>query len=160
MICSVTEPKKTVSFFLSSFYTVLQAPDLSIVNLYGNSSFLPCKFGIKVPDYGNHTVLLQGRDKLTARAAYGMPPEHEDAQRQSSPHFSDDHLFVFPEKDGNPEEPRKGRAASKMQSSIDLQQIAEKPGNQVTILDKLKAVHLHILAMEQWNASRVKMCHR
>lgn len=32
--------------------------------------------------------------------------------------------------------------------------------NQGNLLDKLKAVHLHILAMEQWNASRLKMCHR
>ncbi|XP_077226998.1 pyruvate kinase family protein isoform X2 [Tasmannia lanceolata] len=28
------------------------------------------------------------------------------------------------------------------------------------LLDKLKAVHLHVLALEQWNASRLKMCHR
>lgn len=32
--------------------------------------------------------------------------------------------------------------------------------SQGNLLDKLKAVHLHILAMEQWNASRLKMCHR
>ena len=33
-------------------------------------------------------------------------------------------------------------------------------GNQDNLFDKLKAVHLHILAMEQWNASRLKLCHR
>lgn len=128
-------------------------PDFSAVNLYGNSSFLPCKSGTKVPDYGNHITLLQGRDKLTPRAAYGMPPEREDAQTQNSPHLSDDKLFLCSVTDGDP-------VASRVQSGTDFQQIIEKQGNQVTILDKLKAVHLHILAMEQWNASRLKMCHR
>ncbi|KAF8379686.1 hypothetical protein HHK36_029130 [Tetracentron sinense] len=32
--------------------------------------------------------------------------------------------------------------------------------NQGNFLDKLKAVHLHVLALEQWNASRIKQCHR
>lgn len=135
-------------------------PDFSVVNLYGNSSFLPCKSGTKVPDYGNRITLLQGRDKLIPRAAYGVPPEREDAQTQNSPHLSDDQLFMCSGTDGHPEERRKGRAASRLQSSTDFQQIIEKQGNKVTILDKLKAVHLHILAMEQWNASRLKMCHR
>ncbi|GFS32172.1 pyruvate kinase family protein [Actinidia rufa] len=33
-------------------------------------------------------------------------------------------------------------------------------GNRGDLLDKLKAVQLHVLAMEQWNASRIKLCHR
>lgn len=32
--------------------------------------------------------------------------------------------------------------------------------NQGNLLDKLKAVHLHLLAMEQWNASRLRLCDR
>ncbi|KAL1531978.1 pyruvate kinase [Salvia divinorum] len=151
-VCSVVDQ--------TSFLYHARFPDLTAVNLYGDSSSLPCKPGIKAPGYGNHILLLQGQDKLTSRAAYSMPPEREDAQLQCFPHFCDDQLFVFPEEDENPMEPKKGRAASRMQSSIHLQQIAEKQGNQVTILDKLKTVHLHILAMEQWNASRLNMCHR
>ncbi|KAL1552761.1 pyruvate kinase [Salvia divinorum] len=151
-VCSIVDQ--------TSFLYQARFPDLSAVNLCGNSSFLPCKSGTKVPDYGNHLLLLQGRDKVTPRAAYSIPPESEDAQRQSTPDFSDEQLFVFPDNDENLEEPRKGRAASKIQASIDLQQIAKKQGDQVTILDKLKAVHLHILAMEQWNVSRLKICHQ
>ncbi|XP_073005275.1 plastidial pyruvate kinase 4, chloroplastic-like [Typha latifolia] len=30
----------------------------------------------------------------------------------------------------------------------------------VNLFDKLKAVHLHLLASEHWNASRLKLCHR
>ncbi|KAL7613189.1 hypothetical protein Lser_V15G09561 [Lactuca serriola] len=39
-------------------------------------------------------------------------------------------------------------------------QHAQILGNQGNLLDKLKAVHMHALAMEQWNASRLKLCHR
>lgn len=45
-------------------------------------------------------------------------------------------------------------------SGADLNFKAENLGNQDNLFDKLKAVHLHILAMEQWNASRLKLCHR
>lgn len=45
-------------------------------------------------------------------------------------------------------------------SGADLNFKAENLGNQDKLFDKLKAVHLHILAMEQWNASRLKLCHR
>lgn len=136
-------------------------PDISAVNLIGSSSLLPCRSGCKAPDYGrNNILLLHGRDKLTPRAAHGVPPEQEDAQRHSSPHYSEDRLFLYPGNNANPEDPVKGIAASRMQSSNDPQQIAETRVNQMTILDKLKAVHLHILAMEQWNASRLKTCHQ
>ncbi|XP_047341874.1 plastidial pyruvate kinase 4, chloroplastic [Impatiens glandulifera] len=36
----------------------------------------------------------------------------------------------------------------------------EKPVILVNLLDKLKAVHMHILAMEKWNASQLKLCDR
>ncbi|CAH1439052.1 unnamed protein product [Lactuca virosa] len=36
----------------------------------------------------------------------------------------------------------------------------ENDSEKGNLLDKLKAVHMHALAMEQWNASRLKLCHR
>ncbi|KAG6389837.1 hypothetical protein SASPL_151311 [Salvia splendens] len=63
----------------TSFMYHARFPYLAAVNLYGNSSFLPCKSGTKAPDYGDHILLLQGRGKLTPIAAYSMPPEREDA---------------------------------------------------------------------------------
>ncbi|XP_076957820.1 plastidial pyruvate kinase 4, chloroplastic-like [Bidens hawaiensis] len=37
---------------------------------------------------------------------------------------------------------------------------AKLVGNHGNLLDKLKAIHMHALAMEQWNASRLEQCHR
>ncbi|KAK6135350.1 hypothetical protein DH2020_030910 [Rehmannia glutinosa] len=152
-VCSITGQ--------TSLLDHVRFPDFTPFVLYGNSTFLPCKSGTEFPACRNHILLFQGRGKLTPRiAAYGMPPEHDNAQRRSSPHFTDDQLFVFPEDDGHSEEPRNETAASLTQSGTDLQSNVANKGNQESILDKLKAVQLHILAMEQWNASRLKMCHR
>ncbi|GAY45521.1 hypothetical protein CUMW_090090 [Citrus unshiu] len=41
----------------------------------------------------------------------------------------------------------------------DISQSVENLKSQGSILDKLKAVHLHLLASERWNASRLILCH-
>lgn len=39
--------------------------------------------------------------------------------------------------------------------------LPEIPTNHLgSLLEKLKAVHLHLLAAEHWNASHLKLCHR
>ncbi|KAL0318021.1 UNVERIFIED_CONTAM: Plastidial pyruvate kinase, chloroplastic [Sesamum angustifolium] len=153
-VCSITEQTALLNH--------AKLPDSMSVVLYGNSTFLSCKFGPKVPCHKDHILLSQGwGQKLTPRTvAYGMPPEQDDAQRRSSPHLTDDEVFVCPEDDECFEEQRNETAASLVQSSIELQATVAKLGNQESLLDKLKAVQLHILAMEQWNASRIKTCHR
>ncbi|XP_011076014.1 plastidial pyruvate kinase 4, chloroplastic [Sesamum indicum] len=153
-VCSITEQTALLNH--------AKFPDCTSIVLYGNSTFLPCKFGPKVPCRKDHILLSQGwGQKLTPKiVAYGMPPEQDDAQRRSSPHFTDDEVFICPDDDECFEEQRKETAASLVQSSTELQATVAKLGNQENLLDKLKAVQLHILAMEQWNASRIKTCHR
>ncbi|OVA15293.1 Pyruvate kinase [Macleaya cordata] len=51
--------------------------------------------------------------------------------------------------------------ASISHSEVNIKQhVFDYPVNQGNLLDRLKAVHLHVLASEQWNASRLKLCHR
>ncbi|MCL7029341.1 hypothetical protein MKW94_017513 [Papaver nudicaule] len=38
--------------------------------------------------------------------------------------------------------------------------VVDLPVNRGNLLDRLTAVHLHILASEQWNLSRIELCHR
>ncbi|KAL7106949.1 hypothetical protein ACP275_06G023500 [Erythranthe tilingii] len=150
-VCSVTEPISRLDH--------ARFPDFTPLILYGNSVILPSKYGSEVSSSRSHIFLCQGRGKLTSRtAAYSMPPEQNDAHRQGSPHFTDDQVFLFSEDDLK--EPRKGTSPSLVQSGVDFQTNISKFGDEETLHDKLKAVQLHILAMEQWNASRLKMCHR
>lgn len=124
-------------------------PDSIPQILFGNSTILPCRY------------VNEGRAKLALRTAtYCMPPEQNDAKKKSSPHFTDGQVFLSPNDDDYPKQPRKEAAASLIQSGFDLETNILNLGNRETFLDKLKAVHLHILAMEQWNVSRLKMCHR
>lgn len=50
--------------------------------------------------------------------------------------------------------------ASLSVSGAGLFQGVEHFENQASLLDKLKAVHLHVLASEKWNASRLNSCHK
>ncbi|KAL3653612.1 hypothetical protein CASFOL_003293 [Castilleja foliolosa] len=129
--------------------------------LNGNSTFLPCKAGTEYSYFGNYILLFQGRGKHAPRiAAYSVPPERDNVQRQNSPHLTDDQLFMGPEDDDHSDNPMIQSSVSVMQSDTDLQPSVAELGNQESVLDKLKAVHLHILAMEQWNTSRLKLCHQ
>ncbi|KAL6508341.1 hypothetical protein OROHE_021883 [Orobanche hederae] len=136
-------------------------PDFTPPILNGYSTFPSCKSGTGFSACRNHVCRFQGRGKLTPRvAAYSVPPEHDSAQRRNAPHLTDDQVLMAPEGDGYSEESTKETAASLMPSGADFQSDCGEHGNQESVLDKLKAVHLHILAMEQWNLSRLKMCHR
>ncbi|KAE8077868.1 hypothetical protein FH972_016387 [Carpinus fangiana] len=50
--------------------------------------------------------------------------------------------------------------ASSLSSQPYFYPSSEQPGNRGSLLDKLKAVLLHVLASEQCNASRLELCHR
>ncbi|KAI7725508.1 hypothetical protein M8C21_007050, partial [Ambrosia artemisiifolia] len=56
--------------------------------------------------------------------------------------------------------PKETPLASSLYLSEDHSQHPQILANHGNLLDKLKAIHMHALAMEQWNASRLKQCHR
>ncbi|KAG8390395.1 hypothetical protein BUALT_Bualt01G0078900 [Buddleja alternifolia] len=150
-VCSITEQTTLLNHASFSDFT---SPDI-----YGKATFLPCKSDNKVPARRNRVLLLQspGGKFTTRTVAYSMSREHNDADKQRSRHFTNDPVFICPE---GSEKPGKETDASLVMSGTDLQPTAAKRRNQESLLDKLKALQLHILAMEQWNASRLKMCHR
>lgn len=133
------------SFFQSKF------PDLLPAIFYGKSTSFPFKSGTEIQACRYHILPFQGRGKLTPKAA-----GHDDANKWSVSHSSDDHLFVLP---GN-DEPRKESSATLTHSELHLQSNTGFQGNLESVLDKMKAIHLHILAMERWNAWRLKLCNR
>lgn len=45
-------------------------------------------------------------------------------------------------------------------SRPDLFEDDNRPLSEAELLDKLKAIRLHVLASEQWNSSRIRSCHR
>lgn len=161
---------------LASFINRTGISDFVHPNSYGKLTVLPCKSSTKLTACRNNILLFQRPGgKLALRTvAHGM--SHDNAESYRSHQSTDDPLFICPEDDGNSQEPgnddsvsicpkndgnsKSPRKDSQVNQMFDFQPTVTKPVNQDNLPDKLKAVQLHILAMEQWNASRLKMCHR
>ena len=88
---------------------------------------------------------------------FAMQKESDESESCSSQSCIEDQMHLE-NKDGSRDP--EVEVSSITLSEAYLSQSAEMLGNQGNLLDKLKAVHLHILAMEQWNASRIQLCHR
>ncbi|KAA8533628.1 hypothetical protein F0562_030938 [Nyssa sinensis] len=104
--------------------------DSTFSNLCGKFTHLPCRIYVRRPVFKDQIIQNLARKK----SALGKDESSKDLEKED--------------------------VASLSCSAANLPQSAEILGNQGNLLDKLKAVHLHVLAMEQWNASRLKLCHR
>ncbi|KAK9292048.1 hypothetical protein L1049_020002 [Liquidambar formosana] len=130
--------------------------DFTASNLSRKFSHFPHRPNGKKPIFIQ--LLIRQKGNPTPRTfVFALSNESDESERGSSPACTDDQMLMAwePTKDPDVEV-----VASGPHSEADLSQIAEHLGNQGSLLDRLKAVHLHVLASEQWNASRLKLCHR
>ncbi|CBI22533.3 unnamed protein product, partial [Vitis vinifera] len=139
-------------------------------NLSHSSSFMPSgnvgalQFRLKVKKsvfrYQIFPLFMKEKGSLTPRTlVFAAQKESDESESGSSQSCIEDQMHMAPEYNDGSRDPDV-EVASITLSEADLSQSAVQLGNQGNLLDKLKAVHLHILAMEQWNASRIKLCHR
>lgn len=152
----------------NSFSSVFQA--IRTANLSHSSSFMPSgnvgalQFRLKVKKsvfrYQIFPLFMKEKGSLTPRTlVFAAQKESDESESGSSQSCIEDQMHMAPEYNDGSRDPDV-EVASITLSEADLSQSAVQLGNQGNLLDKLKAVHLHILAMEQWNASRIKLCHR
>lgn len=106
----------------------------------------------KKPTLRNRIIQLNQRQK--GYLAFAVPNESDEYERGTSQACAD------VEKNKNCKNLEMENVVLVPHSEADLSRSDEHLGNQGNPLDKLKAVHLHVLALEQWNASRLKLCHR
>ncbi|RZC77478.1 hypothetical protein C5167_001634 [Papaver somniferum] len=88
--------------------------------------------------------------------------EHEEGRSRP---ISDDQVFtsIFLASINNDSQENSAVNSSASISHSQLnpkEHVVDLPVNQKNLLDRLKAVHLHISASEQWNLSRIELCHR
>lgn len=110
----------------------------------------------------NFVQLLAAREgnisrTITVCATSGSDGEPEESSTTACTNFK---VLADTEKCESSRDAGDEVVTSILYSGADLNFKAENLGNQDNLFDKLKAVHLHILSMEQWNASRLKLCHR
>ncbi|XP_024025744.1 plastidial pyruvate kinase 4, chloroplastic isoform X2 [Morus notabilis] len=125
-----------------------------------NFTHLPCALCTKQA-VGVVQFLAVRRSKLKPRTLASALPNRDGEPKASFLHSSADGqpLLALGNnkscKDADAEEDPSARY-----SRSDFSVNANHMVNRGELLDKLKAVHLHVLASEQWNASQIKLCHR
>lgn len=151
----------------ASNYPILQGPYtaealvLASKNLHDKPLHLPCGLNAKI---------LVSRDKIFTRRRLKrvLPSTYivsairngNDEPESTVGAYADDQSLTISKNVRNSNDSEKEVIASSLYLSENHSQHAQILGNQGNLLDKLKAVHMHALAMEQWNASRLKLCHR
>ncbi|CAK7324136.1 unnamed protein product [Dovyalis caffra] len=121
---------------------------------------LACRFPVRV-QVGVVQLFGLHRRKLKLKSlAFSVPNENDQAELCDSRTCTGDEIFVPFENDESLKDPDGEIVSSVLCSEADLSRTVEHLGNEGSVVEKLKAVYLHVLASEQWNASRLKLCHR
>jgi len=152
-----TDFKTSEVFSESSALQAIQTANLiesTPSNLRGEVKHLPCGLHVKQPAHNVQLLATHGRNQRPRTLGCAVPNDQKNkAERGSSHALADDH-------NEHSEDPDVEALASSLSSQADFYPSSEYPGNRGPLLHKLKAVHLHVLASEQCNASRLELCHR
>ncbi|KAL5847888.1 hypothetical protein ACOSQ3_011412 [Xanthoceras sorbifolium] len=126
----------------------------------GTFAHLPCGYHLKQPLHAVQPLAIYRRDLKRKNLAFAIPNGHDEAEIGSFHDVADDHTVMCSENNESCKYSDVEVFATVSCSEEDLSKSVENVRNQESLLDKLKAVHLHVLASEQWNTSRLKLCHR
>nr|AQP26305.1 pyruvate kinase [Diospyros kaki] len=124
---------------------------------------LQCRVYWEKPAFRDQIAQLLARQRSypTPRTTvFAIANEDDEAEAGISPACTDNPVHSTSEHDGWFKDHGYEVVPVQSQSGSGLSQKAAIMGSQGNLLDKLKAVQLHVLAMEQWNASRLNLCHR
>ncbi|KAL7003585.1 pyruvate kinase [Sarracenia purpurea var. burkii] len=130
-------------------------------NLDVKLTHLACGLNSKKPvfrDKVSQPFPRRRRNPAPRTIVFAIPNENDEGEGGISHACTDDSVLSKNDRDFRDTGDEVVAVASQpgsvfSQNSVDL-------GNEGNVLDKLKAIQLHVLAMEQWNASRIKLCHR
>lgn len=121
---------------------------------------LPCGLNIKQAVHVVRLLATSRRDLRRRTFAYAVPNENDEAKKAASHDCNLDSMALHSDNNGSSKYSDVEVVASISCLEDAISQTVENLKSQGSILDKLKAVHLHLLASERWNASRLKLCHR
>ncbi|KAF5743464.1 Pyruvate kinase family protein isoform 1 [Tripterygium wilfordii] len=118
----------------------------------------PSKLNVKQPV---HSVQLLARNERALTQKALVLAFQNDGGKFGSHGCTDDELFMpLEDTDTDSSNYSDGEIVSTSHSAADVFPTVDHLGNQETLLAKLKAVYLHVLASEQWNVSRLELCNR
>ncbi|PIA34648.1 hypothetical protein AQUCO_03700139v1 [Aquilegia coerulea] len=153
----------------SIYNHVSQIANPSVLNNFksGKISRPTCRFYIRSSVFGYGLIQLQTKPNANLRKKcfiFASLKENDEERGSSGPYIEEEmpqSIFKVSETNQNSNDSDVETAASVPISEDNLiKDATDNMLSQGNLLDKLKAVHLHVLALEQWNASRLKLCHR
>ncbi|KAH9677225.1 Plastidial pyruvate kinase 4 [Citrus sinensis] len=121
---------------------------------------LPCGLNVRQAVHVVRLLATCRRDLRRRTLAYAIPNENDEAKKAASRDCNLDTMALHLDNNASSKYSDVEVVASISCLEDDISQSIENLKSQGSILDKLKAVHLHLLASERWNASRLKLCHR
>ncbi|KAJ0041853.1 hypothetical protein Pint_17685 [Pistacia integerrima] len=163
--------------------------EFALSNPRGKLSHLSCRNQVRHPVNVVQLLAVKRRELMLKTLPFSVPNENDEAERETSHDctddglvlgteishdstddllvseretshdFTDNGLVLCTEYNKSSEHQDVEVVASVSSLEEDLSQGAEdlrKPGS---ILQKLKAIRLHVLASEQWNTSQLQLCH-
>ncbi|KAI4307130.1 hypothetical protein L6164_030349 [Bauhinia variegata] len=141
----------------------IQTADFSVYS-YSNTrrKFIHLKYSFHLKQPFDAVRLLgRHRGELSpSSSAFSLPNDSNGGERCLSNASTDYQMFIPPEDSESCSNSDTEACASLSQSGENLSSNAGYLGDHKPLIDKMKAVHLHVLASEQWNASILKLCHR
>ncbi|KAF6140862.1 hypothetical protein GIB67_042275 [Kingdonia uniflora] len=143
--------------------------DCSYLRPSGKFSHPACRLQFMSSSFRYHLNQLLVKRKgnhMKGLTIFATLKENNEPERGSSRPYTKEEMIerIFPasSEDNQCDEDLYSEASSSILCSESnlLQGVFEHSVDQGNLLDKLKAVHLNVLALEQWNASRIKLSHR
>ncbi|XP_058100372.1 plastidial pyruvate kinase 4, chloroplastic [Magnolia sinica] len=151
-------------------------PDFACLKQNGRWPQPTHRIPLPTAGFGKYVIQLlvkpKGRSKKNLVVFATLPGNDEPERSSWKPYSHDEMLNSIFQASGNdlsPEDSDMEFVESVIDSDTEDQNCLLHPkqgtfgdpvNHQGDLLDKLKALHLHVSAMEQWNASRLKICHK
>ncbi|GMI95488.1 hypothetical protein like AT3G49160 [Hibiscus trionum] len=126
----------------------------------GKFAYLPCRVNVR-QSAKTFQLWPKLRNTLSMRTtAFATLNENDESERSASHACSDDQVLMPLKSNYSSSDIYEEAIDSLPESGSGVFQMVDHSINLASLLEKLKAVHLHVLASEQWNDSRLKLCHK
>ncbi|XP_021643368.2 plastidial pyruvate kinase 4, chloroplastic isoform X2 [Hevea brasiliensis] len=147
----------------AKLHHVIQAVDFlgfALSNLKVKPTNLPCRLQRRHPSCIIRLLAVHRRNSTIRTLTFAIPNESDQLESGSFYGCADDQMHLPLEDNENSNHSDAEVVSSLSYSEADLAHTVELLGKQGSLLDKIKAIQLHVLASEQWNASQLQLCHR
>ncbi|WCJ36816.1 pyruvate kinase family protein [Euphorbia peplus] len=125
-----------------------------------NPANVACSLHGRQPSSIIQLLTVHRRNSKSRALVFCIPDEKDQAMRSSSYNCADDQMQLPLEETKSYDNSDVEIVSCTSYSDVNLSQTVALLDRQGSLFEKLQAIQLHVLASEQWNASKLELCHR